>query len=102
MLVRRDLALDRVSAVTPHVLPQLDGIRFVAACCVLFAHSAFGITTDTAPYGVVHFIHMTAGLGLSVFFVLSGFVIHLNYRAEITQGGTLRYGLARFCAALPA
>jgi peptidoglycan/LPS O-acetylase OafA/YrhL len=42
-------------------------------------------------------------LGMTLFFVLSGFVIHLNYRqtAGLRQGGTARFLIARFARLYP-
>jgi peptidoglycan/LPS O-acetylase OafA/YrhL len=59
----------------PHALPQLDGIRFIAAFLVLVAHS-WDHAQDIDMPRLACFIEMLAGVGLSLFFVLSGFVIH--------------------------
>jgi hypothetical protein len=37
--------------------------------------------------GPTYWMKQTAGLGMGLFFVLSGFVIHYNYRIAVTAGG---------------
>jgi peptidoglycan/LPS O-acetylase OafA/YrhL len=90
-----------LAALKPHALPQLDGLRFIAAFLVLVAHSWDAHKHASVP-GLSYFTAMLAGVGLSLFFVLSGFVIHYNYHRQIpSPGGTLRFGLARFARLYP-
>jgi peptidoglycan/LPS O-acetylase OafA/YrhL len=80
-------------------VPMLDGLRFLAAFCVAFAHYLDGPGGDT---GIREFIRSFASFGMAIFFVLSGFVIHYNYHG-ITQipGGTRRFLVARFARLYP-
>ena len=61
-------------------LPALTGLRFLAAFLVLLAHGVHSIvgardvTTSWADFGFD-----IVWLGMTLFFVLSGFVIHYNY-----------------------
>jgi peptidoglycan/LPS O-acetylase OafA/YrhL len=57
----------------------LTGFRGIAAYAVLLAH-AVDISFNYLPPAVVHFAaSRLAYLGMSLFFVLSGFVIYYNY-----------------------
>ena len=61
------------------ILPQLTGIRAVAALSVLIAHS---LDQAFAPFGAKSIATFTGSLaffGMSLFFTLSGAVLMLNY-----------------------
>src|SRR5580698_2620671 len=86
-------------------VPGLTGLRFVAAISAAVAHGCEQILrfTDPAPRWA-YWIPQTAGLGMSLFFVLSGFVIHCNYRKAVTQDGLHGlggFGWARFSRLYP-
>jgi peptidoglycan/LPS O-acetylase OafA/YrhL len=72
-------------------VPGLTGLRFVAAFCVLIAHS---VTVLMGGYEV-YWIKQASGFGMTLFFVLSGFVIHYNYAVAVTGSGGTR-GTAAF------
>ncbi|HEX5756302.1 MAG TPA: acyltransferase [Arenimonas sp.] len=57
-------------------IPSLDGIRALAVCLVFFAH------------GGLHWI-VPGGLGVTVFFVLSGYLITTLMRREYAASGRL-------------
>ena len=82
-------------------VPGLTGLRFVAAFCVLIAHS---VTVLMGGYEV-YWIKQASGFGMTLFFVLSAFVIHYNYAAAVTgrQGarGTAAFFWARFARLYP-
>jgi peptidoglycan/LPS O-acetylase OafA/YrhL len=81
---------------------SLTGLRAVAAYSVLFAHAGdfhFGtnLTTHAAMTRLAYF-------GMSLFFVLSGFVIAYNYSGKLrTEGATGVYNffVARFARLFP-
>jgi peptidoglycan/LPS O-acetylase OafA/YrhL len=76
-------------------VPALTGLRFLAAFAVLLAHGLAAIVADNAPpQGAVYWLMQASGFGMTLFFVLSGFVIHYNYAGLVTVGG-LR-GIAAF------
>ena len=76
-------------------LPTLTGLRFVAAFSVLIGHGFAWILADhETPGGVVFWVSQVSGFGMTLFFVLSGFVIHYNYGKLVTTKG-LR-GVATF------
>jgi peptidoglycan/LPS O-acetylase OafA/YrhL len=60
-------------------IPSLDGIRALAVLLVFFAHGGFE--------GLV-----PGGLGVTTFFVLSGFLITTLMRREHAVNGRIRYG----------
>jgi peptidoglycan/LPS O-acetylase OafA/YrhL len=86
-------------------IAALDGLRFIAAGTVLFSHGFFylllnqdnaRITAYNAP-----FVGM-ANIGMTLFFVLSGFVIHYNYVASVSLPGGIRaFFVARFARLYP-
>lgn len=59
-------------------IPSLDGIRAIAVAIVFFAHS-----------GMEHLI--PGGLGVTIFFVLSGYLITTLMRIEHNRNGTISY-----------
>src|SRR5262245_23941149 len=87
-------------------LPALDGLRFVAAFCVLITHGYEYVISQgsTAPEGsVALLLKSLAAPGMTLFFVLSGFVIHLNYSGTATKdwAGTFDFFIARFSRLYP-
>lgn len=59
-------------------IPSLDGIRAVAVALVFFAHGAF---ENLVP----------GGLGVTIFFVLSGYLITTLMRVEHARSGAISY-----------
>jgi len=93
-----------IDPVHPHIA-SLDGLRFIAAGTVLFSHGYFyilllqqnsGITAYNAPFVGL------ANIGMTLFFVLSGFVIHYNYGSSVSlPGGVRAFFVARFARLYP-
>ncbi|MDO8289826.1 MAG: acyltransferase family protein [Parvibaculum sp.] len=86
-------------------IPALTGLRFIAALSVAVAHGA-GITLRFGPEHayIIDWLGRGTAFGMTLFFVLSGFVIHLNYRTSVTQGGLRGIGAfmwARFVRLYP-
>lgn len=84
-------------------IPSLTGLRGVAACSVLFGHalsSAFSYEPVLQPCSA-----RFAYFGMSLFFVLSGFVIHYNYadlfRVEPLKVAARQFFIARFARLYP-
>src|SRR5262249_10668338 len=61
-------------------VPTLTGLRFVAAFSVLIGHGfSWILHNHETPGGAIYWISQISGFGMTLFFVLSGFVIHYNY-----------------------
>jgi peptidoglycan/LPS O-acetylase OafA/YrhL len=72
------LASERPPTAAP-AIPSLDGIRAIAVSLVFYAHS-----------GLERFI--PGGLGVTIFFVLSGFLITTLMRIEYDKRGRIAFG----------
>jgi hypothetical protein len=80
---------------TRPTLPALTGLRFLAALTVLIEHASIHLFKfQGAATGFRHWFQEGGQFGMSLFFVLSGFVIHYNYRRVVTGQGPA--GLAAF------
>ena len=98
---RRNTTIDPIR---PHIA-SLDGLRFIAAGTVLFSHGYFylllfqensSVTAYNAPFVAL------ANVGMTLFFVLSGFVIHYNYGFSVSlPGGVRAFFVARFARLYP-
>jgi peptidoglycan/LPS O-acetylase OafA/YrhL len=92
-------------APSPVHLGALDGLRFIAAACVLIAHGFFYLVLEQdnrliSPYNAP--LLGLAAVGMTLFFTLSGFVIHYNYAASLARpGGKRRFAVARFARLYP-
>jgi len=86
-------------------LPALTGLRFVAAFSVLIGHGFAWILADhETPGGIVFWVSQISGFGMTLFFVLSGFVIHYNYGKLVTTKrlrGVAAFLWARFARLYP-
>jgi len=86
-------------------LPSLTGIRGYAAVFVMIAHGcALLIKFNDYQHPLVPWLTSLAGIGMSLFFVLSGFVIHYNYASLISEGGKpgiIKFFKARFARLYP-
>src|ERR1700722_17097595 len=78
-------------------IPALTGLRFFAAFFILWEHSIGWVAQfqNTDVHSYFGFIGVP---GMSLFFVLSGFVIHYNYRDLFQRRGMAR-SLCEFAAA---
>src|ERR1700691_4735717 len=105
----REVSADRAAvAATPPAhsrpqIPALTGLRFFAAFMILWGHSLGWIAQfQDADVDRVTFIGVP---GMSLFFVLSGFVIHYNYRDLFLRHGFARaiceFSAARFARLYP-
>jgi len=86
-------------------VPALTGLRFYAAFFVLIAHGCAALLADhETPYGAIYWVRQASGFGMTLFFVLSGFVIHYNYANLVTGAGVKGIGSylwARFARLYP-
>ncbi len=100
-------AADTSIPVSRHHLAALDGVRFIAAFCVLVGHGYWYVVqqqiTPTKFDPIVVVILALPGIGITLFFVLSGFVIHFNYHTTVGvgRGGNFDFLIARFSRLYP-
>jgi peptidoglycan/LPS O-acetylase OafA/YrhL len=95
-----DLHTSNHSSAAPHdrYIPALDGLRGISALLVAGGH--YMAFEGGPPLSVT--AATLVGLGMTSFFVLSGFVIHYNYNATITRPGGMRaFFAARFARLYP-
>jgi peptidoglycan/LPS O-acetylase OafA/YrhL len=83
----------------------LDGLRFIAAFSVMTSHAAYQIYPPGDYQAMTawawNLTHL-ANFGMTLFFVLSGFVIHWNYRHVVQQPGGLKlFFIARWSRLYP-
>lgn len=86
-------------------IPQLTGLRFLAAFSILFLHTVVWCTpfNDTRiPLAIANAVGV---YGMPLFFVLSGFVIHYNYavlfRDQSLGSASRNFFSARFARLYP-
>jgi peptidoglycan/LPS O-acetylase OafA/YrhL len=86
-------------------VPALTGLRFIAAFSVLLGHGlSWVLESSDVPSGILYWLSQASGFGMTLFFVLSGFVIHYNYSSLVTEGGLRGIGAylwARFARLYP-
>jgi peptidoglycan/LPS O-acetylase OafA/YrhL len=91
------------AATRPPEIPALTGLRFLAALCVAVPHA--WIVFMRGEGGLIWpALTNLSSLGMTMFFVLSGFVIHYNYGHDLAvgQGRPLaRFLVARFARLYP-
>jgi peptidoglycan/LPS O-acetylase OafA/YrhL len=83
-------------------LPALTGLRFVAAASIVFHHMWPVIVKLNPGVPFAFPIGQLALLGMSLFFVMSGFIIHYNYSDSVQSvRGLYAFGVARFSRLYP-
>jgi peptidoglycan/LPS O-acetylase OafA/YrhL len=87
-------------ASTGYSFPFLDGVRGLAIVSVVTCHTPFA-ASDTAPVRVVNALMYTGAWGVSLFFVLSGFLITLAVLGLRGRADVAPYLLRRAGKILP-
>jgi peptidoglycan/LPS O-acetylase OafA/YrhL len=86
-------------------IPALTGLRFVAAIFVVLTHAMSTIVPVKSDPSVFYLLVQNLyNLGMPLFFVLSGFVIHYGYGAYIKKHGMVgayNFFVARFARLYP-
>ena len=87
-------------------IPALTGLRFFAASFVLVAHGINILPGFRQGPGAIFsgYVAALAGVGMTLFFVLSGFVINYNYKNSIFKGKISSYWnffVSRFARLFP-
>lgn len=83
-------------------IPALTGLRFVAAFAIVLDH-LWPVIFKFDRLGVLNnAVHQLAYVGMTLFFVLSGFIIHHNYADVVRRpGGLWQFAVARFSRLYP-
>lgn len=83
-------------------LGALTGVRFIAAMAVYFYHFGAGFMERLgAPFPIVNILK-NGYVGVSVFFVLSGFILYYTYQGSVERFGDYKRFLeARFARVYP-
>ena len=84
-------------------LPSLTGLRYWAAFSILLNHLLLGFVSRDNPYFAT-MLSACGTLGMNVFFVLSGFIIHYNYHHKLDDfrmGSFYEFMVARFSRLYP-
>jgi peptidoglycan/LPS O-acetylase OafA/YrhL len=98
----RSSAMAYDAAARPEI-PSLTGMRFIAAFLVVLAHTDHYFAA-MQPAWLDYAWRVGANLGMTTFFVLSGFVIHYNYGSAIVAKGApaiRSFLVARFARLYP-
>lgn len=83
-------------------MPALTSLRFVAALWVVLFHFGASTVAATSAPTLVKAVLQQGYLGVSFFFILSGFVLTAVYRNGMkTPADRRRYGAARFARVYP-
>jgi peptidoglycan/LPS O-acetylase OafA/YrhL len=77
-------------------LPALTSLRFFAAAAIFALHAE-----QFAGFPKGAFAGFTLNHGVSFFYVLSGFILHYNYRDRATKIGWLKFTALRFARVWP-
>src|SRR5262245_31073776 len=84
-------------------IPGLTGLRFYAAAIILYCHTLVYFYRSVDPAPIVDTVAL-GSIGMTLFFVLSGFVIHYNYGvalSEYTKSSLWSFVVARFARLYP-
>lgn len=84
-------------------LEALTGIRFIAAFAVLLFHSGAGFAAQINLPGYAVTLLGNGFLGVSMFFMLSGFILTYNYSGNLTfsRAALLDFTISRFARIYP-
>lgn len=98
----RPVAGDVAASVFNNTMPAVTSLRFFAAMAVVFFH--FG-STAAGKIGAplwVSTVMSNGKLGVSFFFILSGFILCAVYGSRLSSpGGMVKYGVARLARVYP-
>jgi peptidoglycan/LPS O-acetylase OafA/YrhL len=85
-------------------IPALTGLRFFAAFFVFMGHGSGMVSFSPVPATTLYVLGQLTAFGMSLFFVLSGFVIHYNYIDlvhPLSRRNLARFLVARFARLYP-
>ncbi|MFK7740573.1 MAG: acyltransferase family protein [Planctomycetota bacterium] len=79
----------------PRHIPSLDGLRAIAVLLVLWSHAPHGVDGYPDWLKTAHWLASPGGLGVELFFALSGFLITRILLVERQRGQAVRWFLLR-------
>jgi peptidoglycan/LPS O-acetylase OafA/YrhL len=83
-------------------IPALTGLRFAAALSVVLSHAIPKIAPFPHPPILVVLVSSLSAVGMTLFFVLSGFVIYYNYCDSVARpAGLYSFMVARLARLYP-
>ena len=85
-------------------LPALTGLRFFAAFFIFVGHATpMMLRLNPSPQLLINVTNCFLEVGMQLFFVLSGFVIHYNYAdvGQLQSRNLARFYIARFARIYP-
>jgi peptidoglycan/LPS O-acetylase OafA/YrhL len=87
-------------------LPELSGLRFVAAFSIMFGHIAGWIRPfKSPPIEIEYFVENVVIIGMPLFFVMSGFIMqHVygrSFRDRVRWSAVKDFAIARFSRLYP-
>jgi peptidoglycan/LPS O-acetylase OafA/YrhL len=100
-----DSSAPSLASTAPHQIPPLTSLRFVAAFMVMFGHTLGHFYSGFGYSGITYAaLSNLAQIGMSLFFVLSGFVISYNYASigSLRSAELKRFAIARLARIYPA
>jgi peptidoglycan/LPS O-acetylase OafA/YrhL len=100
-----DLSAPSSAGTAPRQIPALTSLRFVAAFMVMFGHTMGHFYSGFGYSGITYAaLSNLAQMGMSLFFVLSGFVISYNYASigSLQSAELKRFAVARVARIYPA
>jgi peptidoglycan/LPS O-acetylase OafA/YrhL len=100
-----DLSAPSLASTAPRQIPALTSLRFVAAFMVMFGHTLGHFYSGFGYSGITYAaLSNLAQMGMSLFFVLSGFVISYNYASigSLRSTELQRFAVARVARIYPA
>jgi peptidoglycan/LPS O-acetylase OafA/YrhL len=87
------------------IIRPLHGLRFIAAMTVVMSHGAAMMLKFNGPAPIWHqMLHNLSTIGMTLFFVLSGFVIHYSFSEKINsskKGALYNFYISRFARLYP-
>src|ERR1700722_10812729 len=94
--------MGQLSLMKQDQIPSLTGLRFIAAMLVVISHATIMMVKYSEPPILVTVLEQLAYEGMRLFFVLSGFVIYLNYSQSVSsRAGLWNFFVARFARLYP-